>query len=1770
MSSRSGGFLGKGNRGTGAIAPVRMSLYFLATMAVVLVGIGTSMSAGAAPARAPSGAGAGSNVIGDAYTALSPCRVEDTRPTAVAAGGNVSVTVTGTFCGETVPSNAAAVVVNLTITQASGSAGFVALYPTGNPSSTSNINFNPGTTWANLATIPVGTGGSITAHNGQPSGSVQIILDLEGYYAPVSSGSTAGQFVPLTPSRIEDTRTDSKTLGPGATLNLQVTGAGGVPSSGVSAVVFNLTATNGSAGTFFTAWPTGSTQPTASNLNLPGGDTRPNRVIVPVGTGGMVSIFNAVGRWDVVVDVNGYYTDSTSAHGAGSLFTAVSPPARLEDTRTDHTTLGPGATDTLAVAGHSGVDPNATAFVGNLTDSGPTTGTFLTAFPAGASQPVASDLNPGAGEVAANMIQLKLGSGGMSVFNDLGSVDIIVDVFGFFAPAPTVAVSANPATITGNGTDTSTITVTVSDVDGNGVSGDALTMALSGSPAAACGMLNTTTGTTNGSGQATFTYTASTTAGDCTVKATEGDTGASGQGVVHQAAGAPFHVSCSPTTAPPSTSSATTQGNISCTATALPANTTVDLALFPTQGVNAPATNSGGLWTFNPSGTNEALGEATSNANTGTSPGAPNQGGGCITGFTCAAYIASTNGGATSNAPDQVNGISTGPSGSITFVVNSFTTDGAVPVVWTDTDGDNTLGLDPTTHEPNEGAGAAANTGFGIGQFLSWQPPAAPTGVSPDGYYVQSVDHTNSTFVGCPDDSGNTNVTPFTNCLTFTYNQSGSQYCYNAGGTGYSALNCTAFSAPFFQISLAQFDSMLSGFTPAPPASTGFPPAVPGDLIFVASYNAAGPSEFVFTSSTAGGDGDVPNAVTGLTTSSPSAGVAKLTWTGPGNIDVAQDTDNSAGYRIWRMPDGTCTAGKWGIIATTTAAGGTAPATTFTDASACVGGGGSFTYAVAAVPDTHNNTTHDIGPLSNNSSVTVAATPPPPPIPPVSTQSILTQGTNAGNNPDILDNGDTIQFLFDPATVSNTNPVVVAPTASFTFADNYGEQSTVTCGTNATCSVSNNGTQLNIALTANPVQVNPATAGSGSPTPSFLNTQFVGVALVSQNGVSNSAGGWNRAISSQDSDTAEFFANGWAAQKGTGAFNGPVTIMFDGVSTTGTSTQCNDDKAGCFIPPFPEPFTDLNPQFTAPITPTVPNTINIAAGDANAATGDPVTIFTNNGVVIGSGTYNSASGVTITTTQSFNNGDLLWATYQDTNGTLDNATSGPSNQPSFSTAINVLNFEWDHEPIATTGSLGNSQNVTLNLSGVTPNGNVWLTFASAGGSATVGSTALNATCQQFTANSAGQLQVIYTSASNATSLSSGTDDVVAWPSSACGATAEEDTSYTYSQPTSAANSTVTNGCSSKDPADNTTLCTVTVTLIDTAGNPVSGKTVTLSPNPSTHSVICNASGASCSGAGATGVACNASASCTTNGAGQAVFKVRDGTIESVVYKGNDTTDSLTVTQDTTVVFESADAGQSHVDADFPSSSFTSSDQGGNTVFPIRVTIKDADGVVMQNKSVQLKAGSGSSSICNAPGAGGCVAGTTGKTLTTDANGQIIFSVLDSTASETITYTATVDAGSGSPVIVSETAIVAFGAGHNVTLNSITMGSSAHGATTNYGVTFTANATDAALGTSSSINLYFPAGTALPTALGNYTIADQSHTATATVTNIATSTYSPDQGPGYSLVTISLSCVGCMVSDQYLVSISGVTNPAAGTYDLWLNTSSSGDLTTDVTKAYTIT
>jgi hypothetical protein len=395
--------------------------------------------------------GATDTVVPGGYHPLPPARILDTRtgtggvPVAP-LGPNSTLNVQVLGRGGVPAAGVGAIVMNVTVTNTSAPS-YLTVYPAEDPRPTaSNLNWIAGQTTPNLVQVAVRQSGQLTIYNF--AGWTNVIFDVAGY-VPLITGTPGsdGLYHPLVPARLLDTRNGTGVVaGPllgGSTLSLQVTGIGGVPLTGASAVVLNVTVTAPTAAGYLTVFPSGTSVPLTSNLNFVPGQTVPNRVIVKLGAGGSISFFNSGGSSHVVADVSGWFTDATLPAATGSVFTGVTP-VRILDTRYGvggfSAPVGPGGTIALTVAGWGGVPLMTstspvppTAVVLNVTVTNPKAGSYLTLFPDGAALATTSDLNFVAGQTIPNLVVVRLGANGkLDIFNSAGTTDVIADVVGWY------------------------------------------------------------------------------------------------------------------------------------------------------------------------------------------------------------------------------------------------------------------------------------------------------------------------------------------------------------------------------------------------------------------------------------------------------------------------------------------------------------------------------------------------------------------------------------------------------------------------------------------------------------------------------------------------------------------------------------------------------------------------------------------------------------------------------------------------------------------------------------------------------------------------------------------------------------------------------------------------------------------------------------------------------------------------------------------------------------------------------------------------------------------------------------------------------------------------------------------------------------------------------------------------------------------------------------------------------------------------------------------
>jgi hypothetical protein len=128
----------------------------------------------------PAGASPAAN-----FFTVTPCRLLDTRSST--GGGPLSVNQTKTqsvlgLCG--IPGTATSIVGNVTAVTPSGTGSLTLAPASAGVTGTSSVSFNAGNTRASQALIGLSGAGSraFTIRNGLTSGTVDVIVDVTGYF----------------------------------------------------------------------------------------------------------------------------------------------------------------------------------------------------------------------------------------------------------------------------------------------------------------------------------------------------------------------------------------------------------------------------------------------------------------------------------------------------------------------------------------------------------------------------------------------------------------------------------------------------------------------------------------------------------------------------------------------------------------------------------------------------------------------------------------------------------------------------------------------------------------------------------------------------------------------------------------------------------------------------------------------------------------------------------------------------------------------------------------------------------------------------------------------------------------------------------------------------------------------------------------------------------------------------------------------------------------------------------------------------------------------------------------------------------------------------------------------------------------------------------------------------------------------------------------------------------------------------------------------------
>ena len=180
----------------------------------------------------------------------------------IAAGADRIVTVAGHIG---IPAAGGGTLVANVRTSGVTSPTDITVWPTGDAvPAAPTLTAAPGVAERNLAFVPVAADGTITVRTS--AGNAHVTIDAVGWLP-----ATAG-YNPVVPTAVLDTTTGlgavAGQLKKGKTVSPVVAGLGGVPSTGATAVVLNVRASNSNALTDLTVWTTGTTRPAATHLRV--------------------------------------------------------------------------------------------------------------------------------------------------------------------------------------------------------------------------------------------------------------------------------------------------------------------------------------------------------------------------------------------------------------------------------------------------------------------------------------------------------------------------------------------------------------------------------------------------------------------------------------------------------------------------------------------------------------------------------------------------------------------------------------------------------------------------------------------------------------------------------------------------------------------------------------------------------------------------------------------------------------------------------------------------------------------------------------------------------------------------------------------------------------------------------------------------------------------------------------------------------------------------------------------------------------------------------------------------------------------------------------------------------------------------------------------------------------------------------------------------------------------------------------------------------------
>jgi YVTN family beta-propeller protein len=391
---------------------------------------------------------AGASSAPQQFVPVTPCRLLDTRPEKGGSGpipGGTSLAFNLPQLAQSASppcaslASAAAYSLNVSVVP-EGPLGYLTIWPTGEDQPVvATLNSLDGRIKADAAIVPAGYQGDISIYSTQTT---NVILDINGYFAPVSGSTLA--FYPMTPCRIADTRKSNFPPGLGTPFLSAKTprdfpvlsSTCNIPNT-AQAYSLNLSAVPypglGHPLGYLEVWPKGQMPANpVSTLNNLTGTVVANAAIVPTGTGGDITVFPS-NNTDLVIDINGYFAPA----GPGGLSLYPAAPCRVIDTRK----VGGGQpfsgslSPPVDVVDSTCAPPStAQAYVFNATVVPYGALGYLTLWQNDPEhQPVVSTLNALDSAITNNMAIVPTADGKIDAYAS-GTTQLILDISSYFAP----------------------------------------------------------------------------------------------------------------------------------------------------------------------------------------------------------------------------------------------------------------------------------------------------------------------------------------------------------------------------------------------------------------------------------------------------------------------------------------------------------------------------------------------------------------------------------------------------------------------------------------------------------------------------------------------------------------------------------------------------------------------------------------------------------------------------------------------------------------------------------------------------------------------------------------------------------------------------------------------------------------------------------------------------------------------------------------------------------------------------------------------------------------------------------------------------------------------------------------------------------------------------------------------------------------------------------------------------------------------------------------